>query len=157
MREAGLAGAAEATDRHQPRLAEVQQFAGQGEIGPRFLGETGGLPGIALAARRRGTDVRADACPERQEKRERREPALVLRTVEIAVEHAIAELAVTTMVQVHQQECEIVEHIDGGDLVAELDRIKQGRLSIDEADVVQMQIAVAAADLALRAAPVEER
>ena len=49
------------------------------------------------------------------------------------------------MLQVHQQEGEIVEHVDAGDGIVELDGIEQPRPPVEEHDIAQMQIAVAEA------------
>ena len=47
------------------------------------------------------------------------------------------------MVQVHQQESEIVKHVDAGDILGKLDAVEQQRPSVHEADVAQVQIAMA--------------
>ena len=50
------------------------------------------------------------------------------------------------MAQVHQDEGEIVQDIRRGDLRIEFDRIEGHRLSIDQRDIGEMQVAVAVAD-----------
>ena len=59
------------------------------------------------------------------------------------------------MLQIHQQKGEIVQNVDAGESVREFEAIEQGWLAVDQADVAQMQIAVAAADLSRSAAFVE--
>ena len=54
--------------------------------------------------------------------------------------------------QIHQQECEIVEHIARRDQRVEFDRIERHGLAVDQRDIAEMQVAVAAADEPLRAA-----
>ena len=56
-------------------------------------------------------------------------------------------------------DCEgkIIENIDGGDLGTELDRVEQDGLLADQDDVSQMQIAVAAAHIALATAIFQQR
>ena len=61
------------------------------------------------------------------------------------------------MPQIHEQESEVVQHVDSSDLVIELDAIEQPRFTIEHADVAQMQIAVAAPDLACGLTTIEQR
>jgi len=58
--------------------------------------------------------------------------------------------------QVHQQERKIIEDIDTGKLTAELDAVEQHRLAANQADIPQMQVAMAKAHAPLRPAPVEQ-
>jgi hypothetical protein len=60
-------------------------------------------------------------------------------------------------VQVHEQESQVIEHIDIRDEAAEFDAVEKRRVPADEADVAQMQIAMAVADLAGAAARVQQR
>ena len=50
------------------------------------------------------------------------------------------------MPQVHQQERQVVAHVDAGDLVVELDRVEERRPAVQQHDVAQVQIAVALPD-----------
>ena len=61
------------------------------------------------------------------------------------------------MFEIHQQKGEIVKHVDAGQRVGEFEAVEQGRLAIEQADVAQMQIAVAAPHLAGRPAHFEQR
>ena len=67
---------------------------------------------------------------------------------------ALTEVALD---QIHQQEREIVQHVAGCDQRIELDRVERDRLAVDQRDVAEMQIAVAAQDPSGRAAPHEQR
>jgi hypothetical protein len=58
--------------------------------------------------------------------------------------------------QIHQQEREIVEDVDAGEGIIEFDGIEQHRFAVEKADVVQVQIAMAAPDEALLAPPLEQ-
>ncbi|MSP52498.1 MAG: hypothetical protein EXQ91_08950 [Alphaproteobacteria bacterium] len=49
------------------------------------------------------------------------------------------------MPKVHKEKCKVVRDVDASERVVELDRIEGGRLAIDEANVAEMEIAVAAA------------
>ena len=60
------------------------------------------------------------------------------------------------MVEIHQQESQVIDDIDAGQLFGELDAIEQHRPAVDETDVAQMQVAVTAAHPAGLAALVEE-
>ena len=61
------------------------------------------------------------------------------------------------MLQIHQQKCQIVEHVDAGERVIEFEAIEEGRLTLEQADVPQVKITVAMAHLAGSATAVEER
>ena len=109
------------------------------------------LPARASLARsiRGGGDLGADRRAHRQEERQRRSASRSsTRRVcgEIAVEHDIRGRRQSALEQVHQQESQIVEHVAGGDDVAELDGVEQNRLAVDQHDVAEMKIAVNAAD-----------
>ena len=59
--------------------------------------------------------------------------------------------------QVHQQEGEIVEHVAGGDPGIEFDGIEQHRLSFEQHDIAEMQIAVTAPHEPCALARIEQR
>ncbi len=59
--------------------------------------------------------------------------------------------------EIHQQKGEVVEHVDGGELVVELDGVEQDRLALDLDDVAEVQIAVAVTHIATRRAQSEQR
>ena len=48
--------------------------------------------------------------------------------------------------EIHEQEGEIVEHVAAGDRVGEFDGVEEDRLAVDQRDVAQVKIAVAAPD-----------
>src|SRR5579862_3425943 len=101
---------------------------------------------LGLARRRRymGPDARVD----RLEERERRHALDLRLTVAVAVEYDVGKNRQAPVQQVHQQEGEIVEHVDAGDRPAELDAVEEQGSTFHEADVAQMQIAMTEADLA---------
>ena len=78
--------------------------------------------------------------------RARRDPPSRRRLDEIAVEHDVGGCAQPALDQVHQQEGEIVEHVAGRDQRAELDGVEQHRRAVDQRDIAEMQVAVAAPD-----------
>ncbi len=61
------------------------------------------------------------------------------------------------MPEVHDQEGEIVENVDGRDAVVEIDAVEEARLAVEKAEIAQMQIAMAEADLAGLGAAIEMR
>ena len=68
------------------------------------------------------------------------------RCIEIPVGNEVGVVSKSQVPQVHQKEGEIIEHVDCGDLIIEIDAVEQGRPAFEHADVAQMQIAVAEAD-----------
>ena len=52
------------------------------------------------------------------------------------------------MPEIHEQEGKVIEYVDRSDLVIEFDAVEELRLTVQEADIAQMQIAMAAPDLA---------
>ena len=67
---------------------------------------------------------------------------------EIAIEDQIAGAPKSSFFEVHQQKGEIVKLVAGGDPVVELHRVEQHRFAVDQRDIAQVQIAVAAAHVA---------
>ena len=144
--EQRLAGARQPAHRQQDRRRRRQQFAGKREIVARAL-----LGARALGAVRppRRGDLGADRRAQRQEQRQRGERIEILhppRLAEIAIEHDIGRWRQPALDQVHQQEGEIVEHVAGGDLGIEFDGVEQHRRAVEQNDIAEMQIAVAARD-----------
>ncbi len=85
---------------------------------------------------------------DRQEERQRGQPVGLAAAIEIAIEDDRGEPAQAAMLQVHEQEGQVVEHIDIGDGRAELDPVEQGRPAVRKADVAEMQVAMAVPDAA---------
>src|SRR5579863_6407809 len=99
-----------------------------------------------LAGRRRhmGPYARVDRLKQRQ-----RRHTLDLRlAIAVAVEDDAGKEWQAPVQQVHQQEGEIIEHIDAGDRPAELDAVEERRAPLHETDVAQMQVTMAEAHLA---------
>ena len=59
------------------------------------------------------------------------------------------------MFEVHQQKGEVVKDVDRGKLLGEFEAIELGRPVLEEADIAEVQVAVAVPDLALGAASIE--
>ena len=69
-----------------------------------------------------------------------------LRVRQITVEHDICGCGKSALDQIHQQKGEIVEHVAGRDTVVEFDGVEQHRLAVNQDDVAEMQVAMAAAN-----------
>ncbi len=105
---------------------------------------------VADPLRAQQLDLGPDPRPHREEQRQGRETEQIAATplaVEIGVEHGVRVARKSALAEIHQQKGEVVEDIDGGKIVVELDRIEQDRPAVDLDDVAQMQIAVAVAHI----------
>ena len=60
-----------------------------------------------------------------EQQRQSRQAAIVVERIEIAVERGIGESPQAAVLQVHDQEREVVERVDHGDAVVELDGVEQ--------------------------------
>ena len=76
---------------------------------------------------------------------------------QISVEHPVGLGLQPAVPKIHEQKCQIVENVDTRKALAEFDRIEEGRFSVDEADVAQVQIPVAAPHEAALASAFESR
>ncbi len=72
----------------------------------------------------------ADRRPQREKERHHCETVIFLAAVEVAVEHAIGKMPEPAMLQIHQQKREVIEHVDAGEGLVELEAIEQGWLAI---------------------------
>jgi hypothetical protein len=71
---------------------------------------------------------------------------------EISVHHDVGSLSQAAFPEVHQEECQIVEHIPRRNGLVEFHRIEKRRLAIQEDEVSKMQVAMATSHESLRAA-----
>ena len=60
------------------------------------------------------------------------------------------------MLEIHQQKGEVIKDVDRSELVGEFEAIEQGRLALEQADIAEMQVAVAAPHFSRCAPPVEQ-
>ena len=60
------------------------------------------------------------------------------------------------MLEIHQQKGEVVEDVDRGELVGEFEAVEQCRLALEQADITEVQVAVAAPHLSCCAPLVEQ-
>src|SRR3546814_8650844 len=77
--------------------------------------------------------------------------------LQVAVQHQVGEGPEAAMVEIHQQEGKVVDDVDAGDRVVELDGVEERRTAVEQDHVAQMQVAVAEPHLARRGAGVEQR
>jgi hypothetical protein len=141
-----LAAARQAADRQQARRRGLQKSQRHALVGA-------GARGVGAVDRgRRGIDESADGSAPRQECRQQRQRRLMrsLRQLGDApqpfVQQTVGERPEFALAEIHQGERQVVEHVDVGDALGELDGIEWHRLARYKHDVAQMQIAVAAAD-----------
>ena len=132
-------------------IGRRKEIARELEIGARFRPRL--LSDLAPVgfARPQHLDLRPDHCPHRQEKRKRGKTEQVASAplrVEIGVEDRIRVSLEAALAEIHEQEGEIVEHVDRGERIVELDRVEQDGLALDLDDVAQVKIAVTVAHIA---------
>ena len=78
-------------------------------------------------------------------------------TCHIGVEDMACRRTLPALDQIHQQKCKIIQHIDRGECLVELERVEWHRPALDENDITEVEIAVAATDGTLERAGVEQR
>lgn len=84
------------------------------------------------------------------------QPAVVMGPLEIAIQQLTGPFSQPMAIEIHEQKRQVIENIDAGESVVELDGIEKHRLFVDQADVVEMKVTVTAADEALILPPVEQ-
>src|SRR5262249_4150913 len=133
-RQRRFAGAAEAADRDEAGRSRLEQAAREIEIGAD-LGNAGGAVARGGGAGGGGcSDMAADGGAQRCEERHQGNAVGLVAAIEIAVEDEVGEAPEPAMREVHQQEGEVVEYVDGGERRIELDAVERNRAAIDEAD-----------------------
>ncbi len=113
------------------------------KVGSRLKRPVVGRGAVVLGLH--GSDVCPYRRPDGHEEREENEATLVTRLVEVAVHHQVGEVRRGAVPKIHQKKSEIVEDIDRCDRVTEFDTVEQARLAVQQADVAQVQIAMATA------------
>ncbi|OIQ63851.1 hypothetical protein GALL_546050 [mine drainage metagenome] len=63
----------------------------------------------------------------------------------VAVHRPVGRCTAGPAVEVHQQKRQVVSYVDGRQLFVELQRVERHRAALPQADVSQMQVAMAAA------------
>ena len=92
-----------------------------------------------------------------RKEREQGQAGIVDGALEPAVQQAGGCGAVALLDQVHEQEGQVVEDVDAGEIIVELDAVEQDRAVAEEHDVGEVEVAVTVADATFGAATVEER
>jgi hypothetical protein len=82
--------------------------------------------------------VFARGCPAREKEGHRREGAEIAGFAQICVPDGVRVRRQAAAPQIHQEKRKIVEDVDAGDVVVELDRIEQRRHSFQQHDVAKM-------------------
>ncbi len=104
-----------------------------------------------LFGRRCGPDLEAfdlgpDGCADREEQWQQSTAVIVPGLIEIRVEKLDRALLQVTMAEIHQEEGQIVEDIDRGQRLVELEAIEEHRVPVLEEDVAKMKIPMAPPD-----------
>ena len=107
----------------------------------------------AAACRPPPAPARRRATQAQRHGRQALEVEIAGRPPQVAVEHKICAQPPAPALEVHQQKGEVVEQIDGGERLVELDGVEQHRLPLPEHDVVEVQVAVHAPHTACCRAP----
>ena len=90
----------------------------------------------------------ANRRPDGHEERDEPEPIGFVRLVEISVQQGVCQLLLVPVPQIHQQEGQVVQHVDGREVLVEFKTVEQGRGAMPQADVAKDEVAMAAPDLA---------
>ena len=98
----------------------------------------------SCSARCRRTKARTAARSDKYKGRafKRVQVARVPREPEVAVQNPVRTGALATMIEVHEQEGEVIQRIDRGDLFVELDRVEENRCATPQDDIAKVQVAV---------------
>src|SRR4029077_8611125 len=125
-------------DRDEAARLGPEELFRQVEIAERIPAQLRAWGGGGNLLQRSRSNMSADRRPQRQEKRHRRQPVILLAAVEVAVEHAIGEMPEPAMFQIHQQKREVVENVDAGEGLVELEAIEKGGLPIEQTDIAEV-------------------
>ncbi|MDH3771423.1 MAG: hypothetical protein OET79_10630, partial [Nitrospirota bacterium] len=101
-------------------------------------------------------DFGTDGGAAGQEQRQEADTAVVPGRIEIAVQQPLGERTEASMTEIHDQEGEVVEGVDRRQRLIEFETVEQNRLTIEQDDVAEMQIAVAVAHMALLPPPLQQ-
>ena len=78
------------------------------------------------------------------------------RCAEVDIEDKVCSLRELALHEIHQEEGEVIEHIAGSHEWIELQRVERNRSAVDQRDVAEMQIAMAAPNKSF-STPCEQR
>ena len=151
-RKGRFAGAAEAADRDDAARSRLPQRDGEIEVAARF----GAHSGLRRPLHCRCRDMRPDRRAQRQKERQRGKPVVLAGQIEVAVQHEIGKIRKPAVLEIHQEKSEIIENVDRSELVREFEAIEEGRPALEEADIAEMQVAVATPHFSSGGPPVEQ-
>ena len=66
------------------------------------------------------------------------------RCAEVDIQDKVCSLRALALHEIHQEKSEVIEHIAGAHECIELQRVERNRAAVDQCDVAEMQIAMAA-------------
>jgi hypothetical protein len=102
-------------------------------------------------------DHRPDRRPDGEKERQRRQRPEVAGPGEPGVEADVCLPRQSPLIEVHEQEGEVVARVAGAEPFVELERVEGDRAAVEQDEVGEVQVRVAAADMALGGAAGEER
>jgi hypothetical protein len=100
--------------------------------------------------------MRTHRGPHGHEQRKRGEALEIGCEVLVAVEHDVGEIVRAAINQVHQQKRQIVEDVDAGERIAELNAIERRWATVEETHIPQMEVTMAAPDFSCIAPSIKE-
>ncbi len=148
--ERRLAGARKPAYGDEQRRRRREIGARERRVAANFGKQLGLLRGLELLGARHRHDGAYGGTAGKEQRQAGKPLDLAADRLEghVGVENDVCRLAVVARVEVHEQEGEIVQDVDGGQLLAELERIEGNGSVVDEDDVAEVEIAVAAAHAA---------
>ena len=96
--------------------------------------------------------MRPDGRARGEKERHRREPVVFACQIEVAVQRPIGKIAEPAVLEIHQQKGKVVKQVTGGENRIEFESVECDRIAVENGDIAEMKVAVAAADQTLRAA-----
>ena len=116
-----------------------------------------GLPSVCLNPRGSRARLRSNRRPARKEQGHQDHTFEIVRFPQIAVPDRIGVPRQLPAPQVHDQEGKVVQHVDAGNIVVELDRVEQRGLAVEQDDVAKVEVTMALAHRAVLPPRVEQR
>ena len=155
-RQNRLSGSGQSSDCDECWCSRIDQSPRQLEIGLRRPRDIGLAVSITVDAGQQ--HVGADRCAQRHQQRHRRERIEIVAgcRLQISVEEGVRGGMSVIPDEIHDWESKIIEHVNGRDRRVELDGIEQDGLALDQDDVAQMQVTVAAPHVSPPAALLQE-
>jgi hypothetical protein len=112
--------------------------------------------GVLALRRPQGGHERPHLGPVRDAEVQQATRHIVARRPLVGIDERFSQVGRAEMLEVHDQEREVVDHVDVAELVVELDAVQHPWPVVEQEDVVGQQVAMAVADPSVRDPVVEE-